>query len=80
MNCSGDSFTMVLKWSVASSLLTVSLESSEAAIANPVRYSEGGFDTSKIYDPPNRDGHIYLQSHWGSGIVFTEANFSPNTN
>jgi len=27
-----------------------------------------------------RDNHVYLQSHWGSGVVFTSASFWPDKN
>jgi len=71
--CPGDSFTMVVKWVSASNKLTAKINGNE-------RYAETGFATSKIYNGTDRNGHLYLQSHWGSGVVFTSANFSPDKN
>jgi len=48
-----------------SDALTVSL--------NGKRYEEKGFANFG-------NGHLYLQSHWGSGVVFTSANFTPDKN
>jgi len=53
-------------WVKTSGRLTVFLK-------NQKRYEENGFTTDKL-----RDGHFYLQSHWGSAVVFTSATFVLN--
>jgi len=74
--CSGSHFTMVIEWIPsftyvpAVGQLTVNIQ--KPGGNKEERYSED-FDDSKF-----KDGHIYLQSHWGSGVVFTSANFSPD--
>ncbi|MCL2005563.1 MAG: hypothetical protein FWG73_05300 [Planctomycetaceae bacterium] len=62
-NCSGNNFNMKIGWVKTSGRLTVFLK-------NQKRYEENGFTTDKL-----RDGHFYLQSHWGSAVVFTAAKF-----
>jgi len=54
---------MAITWVPQSSKLTATVNNSE-------RYSEDNFSGFG-------NGHIYLQSHWGSGVVFTSANFAP---
>lgn len=66
----GNDFAMVITWTPTFTYvphvgqLTVEINDSE-------RYAES-FDSRKF-----GDGHLYLQSHWGSGVVFTSASFSP---
>ena len=65
INCGtlGNDFTMVIGWTPQSNKLTAKINGSE-------RYGEAGFNDFK-------DEHLYLQSHWGSGVVFTSARFVP---
>ena len=78
----GNSFEMVITWESQSYLLTVELNGDK-------RYEDPYFVPGNICGsiyipapqgpvPQNRDGHIYLQSHWGSGVVFTSAKFLPD--
>jgi hypothetical protein len=75
--CRGDSFTMVIKWVPSSNVPTPRTNLLTVAL-NGERYAESGFTHDKFYktdgpDSSRRDGHLYLQSHWGSGVIFQSA-------
>jgi len=63
----GNNFTMEIDWTPQPGQLTTKVN--------------GGVRYSGILWPHQFGGdfHLYLQSHWGSGVVFTSASFLPDT-